>query len=187
MLEDALMNIKEFIKSYIQTYQACLDTTNPDFMLELVKSSNVLQDTFVSTNITNKRGLSSDEFMKAEEERTKQLFKQILSGVNDLDETLESSKQVKLHRNLTHCYFEVVRKNVRDFVPKRIIHKMVNYVLDNIDHCMHEYVFTPYVVNRCIDQVLVEEETIVDERNQTEHLLNAVNKALKTMMDIQYF
>jgi len=187
MLEDTSIRIKEFITSYIQTYQACLDTTNPDFILELVKSCDVIQDAFVSTHITNKRGLSNDEFMKAEEERTKQLFKQILSGLNDLDETLESSKQVKMHRDLTRCYFEFVRKNVRDFVPKRIIYKMVNHVLDNIDHYMHEYVFTPYVVNRSIDQVLIEEDTIVYERNRTEKLLHAVNKALKSMMDIQCF
>lgn len=180
------MSIKEFIKSYIETYQACLNTTNPDFILELVKSSNVIQDAFISTHITNKKGLSNDEFIKAEEERTKQLFKQILSGINDLDETLESSKQVKMHRNLTYCYFEFVRKIVRDFVPKRIIYKMVNHVLNNIDHYMHEYVFTPYVTNRSIDQVLVEDNNIVDDRNRAEQLLNAVNKALTTISDIQY-
>lgn len=180
-----MTNIKEFIKSYIETYQACLNTTNPDFILELVKSSDVLQNAFISTHVTNKKGLTNDEFIKAEEERTKQLFKQILSGLNDLDETLETSKQVKMHRDLTHCYFEFVRKNVRDFVPKRIIYKMVNYVLNNIDHYMYEYVFTPYVVGRSIEQVLTEEAHTVEDRHRAGSLLLAVNKALKTMVDIQ--
>lgn len=185
MLEDTLTSIKEFISSYIETYQASLNTTNPDFILELVKSSNTIQDAFISTHITNKKGLSNDEFVKAEEERTKQLFKQILSGINDLDETLESSKQVKMHKNLTRCYFDFVRKIVRDFVPKRVLHKMVNHVLNNVDHYMHDFVFMPYVVNRSMDQVLTEEESVVDDRNRAEQMLIAVNKALKTMMDIQ--
>lgn len=185
MVEDSLKSIKEFIQSYIETYQASLNTTNPDFISELGKFSNVIQDTFVSTTITNKKGLSNDEFTKAEEERTKQLFKQILSGLNDLDETLESSKQVKMHRYLTRCYFEFVRKNVRDFVPKRIIFRMVKYIVNNIDHYMHQFVFTPYVVNRSIDQVLVEVESVIEDRNRADQMLNAVNKALKNMVDIQ--
>lgn len=185
MLEDTLINVKDFIKSYIETYQACLNTTNSDFILELVKSSNVVQDAFLSMHITNKKGLSNDEFIKAEQERTKQVFKQILSGLNDLDETLECSKQVKIHRNITQCYFEFVRKIVLDFVPKRIIHKMVKYVTNNIDHYMHKFVFTPYVLNQSISQVLAEDENTVEERNRASQLLNAVNKALKTMVNVQ--
>lgn len=183
MLENTLKSIKGFIITYIETYQSSLNTTNPDFILELVKSSDVIQGAFVSTSVTNKKGLSNDEFLRAEEERIKQLFKQILSGVNDLDETLESSKQVKLHRNLTRCYFDFIRKNVRDFVPKHIIYKMVNHVLNNIDHYMHDFVFTPN--NRSIDLVLAEEGNIVENRIRAEQMLNAVNKGLKTMMDIQ--
>lgn len=186
MLEETLISIKEFLTSYIETYRACLNTTNPDFILELVKSSDI-HDAFLSAFITSKKGMSNDEFLKAEEERIKQLFKQILSGLNDLDESLESSKQVRMHRNLTRCYFEFVRRNVRDFVPKRIIYKMVKHVLNNIDRYMHEFVFTPYIVNRNIDQVLAEEENFVEDRNRAEQLLNGVNMALKSMMDIQYF
>lgn len=185
MVENTLKSIKDFIKSYIETYQASLNTTNPDFISELCKFSNVIQDMFELTAMTNKKGLSNDEFVKAEKERTKQLFKQILSGLNDLDHTLETSKLVRLHRNLTRCYFEFVRKNVRDFVPKRIIHKLVKHVVNNIDGYMHEFVFTPYVVNRSIDQVLVEVESVIDDRNRAVQMLNAVNKALKTMEDVQ--
>lgn len=186
MVENTLKSIKEFIRSYIETYQSSLNTTNPDFISELYKFSNVIQDMFELTTMTNKKGLSNEEFAKAEKERTKQLFKQILSGLSDLDHTMETSKLVRLHRNLTRCYFEFMRKNVRDFVPKRIIHKLVKHVVNNIDRCMHELVFTPYVVNRSFDQVLVEVESVVDDRNRAVQMLNAVNKALKNMEDVQY-
>lgn len=184
-MEDTVTSIKEFIKSYIETYQACLNTTNSDFILELVKSSDTMQELFIPTPVTNKKGLTNEEFIKAEAERTKQIFKQILSGLNDLDETLETSKQVKMHKNLTHCYFNFIRKNVLDFVPKRITHKMVYFVLNNIDRFMYDRVLTPYVVSRSLDQALVEEESAVEDRIRSEQLLNAVNRALKCMMDIQ--
>lgn len=186
MLEGTVVSIKEFVRSYIETYQSCLNTTNSEFISELVKSSDVIHDVFISTPVTNKKGMTNEEFLRAEGERIKQLFKQLLSGRNDI-ETLESSKQVKMHRNLTNCYFKYVMKIVQDFVPKRIIHKMVNYVVNNIDHYMHDLVFTPYVVNRVIDQVLVEEQQVIDDRNRAVLMLGAVNKALKSMADIQCF
>lgn len=186
MIESTVLSIKEFIKSYIETYQTCLNTTNSEFISELVKSSDVIREVFISTPITIKKGMSNEEFLRAEEERIKQLFIQLLSGRNDT-ETLESSKQVKMHQNLTDCYFRYVRKVVQDFVPKRINYKMVNYIVNNIDHYMHDMVFTPYVVNRVIDQVLVEEQHVIDDRNRAMFMLSAVNKALKSMADIQCF
>jgi dynamin 1-like protein len=184
MVEGTVISIKEFVRSYIETYQTCLNTTNSEFISELVKSSDVIREVFMSTPGTIKKGTTNDEFLKAEKERIKQLFKQLLSGRNDI-ETLESSKQVKMHQNLTDCYFRYVRKIVQDFVPKRIVYKMVNYVVDNIDHYLHDLVFTPYVVNRMIDQVLVEEQHVIDDRNRAVLMLSAVNKALKSIADIQ--
>lgn len=186
MLEDTIVSIKEFIKTYIETYQACLNTKNPDFIVELVKS-NVIQDAFILSHITNKKGLTNDEYIKAEEGRFLQFLKQIILGHNDVDKTLETSKQVKMHRELTHCYFNFIRKNIRDFVPKHINYKMVNHVLENIDHHVYTFVFTPHVVNRNIDQLLVEDEYIIEERIRSEQLLNAVNKSLRTIMDIQCY
>lgn len=197
MLADTLASIKWFIASYIETYQACLNTANPDFVVELARSSDAIRNAFVghpgaaaaaaaaAAAVNKKGGPSSDEYARAEEERARQLVKRVLSGLDDLDETLESSKQVRMHRDVTRCYFDFVRRMVRDFVPKRIVHKMVNHVLDTIDHYMHDTVFAPYVNNKCIDQVLVEEDDAAADRNRAERTLNAVNNALKTMMDIQ--
>lgn len=198
MLEDKVKSLKEFIESYIETYQTCLNTTNPDFLLELVKSSKEMQDAYVTTysgNINNSHYVGSKQYiaqnneqqLKDEEEMKKQLFKQMLCGLNDLDTSIETSKQVKMHRNLTNCYFNFIRKNVRDFVPKRIQHKMINIILDEFDSKLDEYVFTPYVINRTFEEVLKEEESIIEDRKRAEQLLDAVNKALENMLYIQCF
>lgn len=189
MLGEKLDDIKEFIKSYIETYQTCINTKNPDFLLQLVKSSPEIQETYVSTHLENMLN-DSDEtniVLKKKEQISMQLFKQMLTGLNDLDESMETSKQVQMHRNLTLCYFEFTKKNIRDFVPKRIQHKMVNLVLDDFENHLIEFVFTPYLINQSFDKVLVEADGVIEDREQAEKLLNAVNKALKNMVDIQCY
>jgi len=193
MLDDKLTDIKEFIKSYIETYQTCLNTTNPNFLFQLVKSSTEMQDSYITSYMSNsvKPNVGSEKDEDGEEKDDENLkiqqFKQMLCGLNDLDSTLETSKQVKIHRCLTHCYFDFIREIIRDFVPKRIHHKMVKLILDDFEYHLHEYVFTPYVISRSFDDVLAEEDGVIEDRNRVEQMLNAVNKALKNMVDIQCY
>jgi len=191
MLDDKLLNIKEFIKSYIETYQTCLNTTNPNFLFQLVKSSTEMQDSFITTYMNNSTTTNAVSFKNEDEQDEENLkiqqFKQMLSGFHDLDNTIETSKQVKIHRCLTQCYFDFIREIIRDFVPKRIHHKMVKLILDDFEHHLDEFVFTPYVLNRSFDEVLVEEDGVIEDRKRIEKMLNAVNKALKNMVDIQCY
>ncbi|CAI6362766.1 unnamed protein product [Macrosiphum euphorbiae] len=189
MLDDKLTNIKEFIKSYIETYQTCLNTTNPNFLFQLVKSSTEMQESFITSYMGNPKGDSIKINVDSEDEENLKLqqFKQMLSGLNDLDTTIETSKQVKIHRCLTQCYFDFIREIIRDFVPKRIHHKMVKLILDDFEHHLDEFVFTPYVLNRSFDEVLVEEDGVIEDRNRVVKLLDAVNQALKNMVDIQCY
>jgi len=191
MLDDKLSNLKEFIKSYIETYQTCLNTTNPNFLFQLVKSSTEMQDSFITSYVNDSMKTNATPIKYEDEQDEENLkiqqFKQMLSGLNDLDNTIETSKQVKIHRCLTQCYFDFIREIIRDFVPKRIHHKMVKLILDDFEHHLDEFVFTPYVLNRSFDEVLVEEDGVIEDRNRVEKMLNAVNKALKNMIDIQCY
>uniref|UniRef100_A0A2S2NYC0 Dynamin-1-like protein n=1 Tax=Schizaphis graminum TaxID=13262 RepID=A0A2S2NYC0_SCHGA len=192
MLDKKLSDLKEFIKSYIETYQICLNTTNPNFLFQLVRSSTEMQDENIAAYISNtNKTTANPKFVISEDDEEKenkvQQFKQMLSGLNDLDNTIETSKQVKIHKCLTQCYFDFIREIVRDYVPKRIHHKMVKLVLDDFERELDENVFTPYVINRSFEEVMAEEEGAVEERKRVEELLNAVNIALKNMVDIQCF
>jgi len=195
MLEEKLNNLKDFIKSFIETYQSCLNTTNPNFLIQLVRSSTDIQDASIaalmnnntSKHTKNKKFVSVEDDENEIQQKNIQHFKQMLSGLNDLDNTMETSKQVKLHKSLTKCYFDFIREIVRDFVPKRIHHKMVKLVLDTFEQELDEKVFTPYVINRSFEEVMTEEEGVIDERQKIEDMLNAVNIALKNMVDIQCF
>ncbi|XP_060867588.1 dynamin-1-like protein [Metopolophium dirhodum] len=196
LLEENVKNIKDFIESYIESYQECLDTANPDFILEIVKSNNTIQEEILAAaNINNYKDdcdSSSDGNWKDMSQHKKieisriQMLNQLLTGLNNNDESLESSEQVKLHRDLSQCYFEYIRKIVRDFVPKRIKHKMINCFLKVLDKRLNEEIFQTYLIEKKIDEVLLEDETFQKDRNNVETKLDAVMKALKTMIDIQY-
>ncbi|XP_022181160.1 dynamin-1-like protein [Myzus persicae] len=197
LLEENVNNIKEFIRSYIESYQECLDTANPDFILEIVKSNNTIQEEILAAaNINNYKDdsdSSSDGNWKDMSKDKKieinriQMLNQLLSGLNNTDESLESSEQVKLHRDLSQCYFEYIRKIVRDFVPKRIKHKMINSFLKVLDKRLNEKIFQTYLIEKKIDEVLLEDESFQKDRQDLDIKLDAVNKALKSMIDIQYY
>jgi len=115
-----------------------------------------------------------------------QMLNQLLSGLNNQEVSLESSEQVKLHRDLSQCYFEYIRKIVRDFVPKRIKHKMINSFLKVLDKRLNEKIFQTYLIEKKIDEVLLEDESFQKDRKDLDTKLDAVMKALKNMIDIQY-
>uniref|UniRef100_A0A2S2PUU3 Dynamin-1-like protein n=1 Tax=Schizaphis graminum TaxID=13262 RepID=A0A2S2PUU3_SCHGA len=217
LLEENVNNIKEFIASYIESYQECLNTANPDFIMEIVKSNNTIQEEILAaaninnyaTDDTSDTLLTQPAFtfgksleksiplpqlipdkmaqLKKIEINRIQMLNQLLSGLNNQEVSLESSEQVKLHRDLSQCYFEYIRKIVRDFVPKRIKHKMINSFLKELDKRLNEEIFQSYLIEKKIDEVLLEDESFKNDRNDVEAKLDAVRKALKSMIDIQYF
>jgi len=196
LLEENVNNIKDFIASYIESHQECIDTANPDFILEIIKSNSTIQEEILAAaNINNWKDdsdSSSDGNWKDMSQHKKielnriQMLNQLLTGLNNNDESLESSEQVKLHRDLSQCYFEYIRKIVRDFVPKRIKHKMINCFLKVLDKRLNEEIFQTYLIEKKIDEVLLEDESFQKDRKDLDTKLDAVMKALKTMIDIQY-
>ncbi|CAH1712876.1 unnamed protein product [Aphis gossypii] len=202
LLEENVKSIKEFIASYIESYQECLDTSNPDFILEIVNSNNTIQEEILAAANINNYNCNSDSDSdrgwnnmsrnkKGNEKKVEikriQMLNQLLSGLNNHDDDLESSEQVKLHRDLSICYFEYIRKIVRDFVPKRIKHKMINSFLKDLDKRLNQEIFQTYLIEKKIDEVLLEDESYKKDRIDVEAKLDAVRKALKSMVDIQYF
>jgi len=218
LLEENVNNIKEFIASYIESYQECLNTANPDFIMEIVKSNNTIQEEILAAaNINNYANDDTSDTLlttqpaftfgkslgkpipisqlipdkvaqlKKIEINRIQMLNQLLSGLNNQEVSLESSEQVKLHRDLSQCYFEYIRKIIRDFVPKRIKHKMINSFLKDLDKRLNEEIFQTYLIEKKIDEVLLEDESFKNDRNNVEAKLDAVRKALKSMIDIQYF
>uniref|UniRef100_A0A2S2NZJ5 GED domain-containing protein n=1 Tax=Schizaphis graminum TaxID=13262 RepID=A0A2S2NZJ5_SCHGA len=116
-----------------------------------------------------------------------QMFNQLLTGLNYEESPQELPEQIKLHKYLCQCYFEYIRKIVRDFVPKRISHKMINSFIKDLDKRLNEEIFQTCLREENIGEILSEHESIEKNRKDIEIKLGAIKSAIKTMVDIQYF
>lgn len=202
MLDERVEEIKRFVESLIETYQMSLNTTNEDFISELLESSTILDDVAVS-NITEKPKVYYDEqeekeyieqpvsrrggkiIIERSNEEKNRILKQMLSGTEELRE--KTSNQVNFNKELIKYYFLFVKKIIADFVPKRIQHKMVQHVVDHFETYLIKHLFEPFLVENKIDEILNEDENIIKLRIKSEMTLAAVKKALSTMNEIQYF
>lgn len=178
-------DIKRFIKSYLETYQESVNTQNEDFMREIVKYANRLKKRHFLRHYGSNATFPVECLQNETEEDPKELYKQMFATIGDLEDTQDTTKQVKSHRILTECYFVFVRRIVQDFVPKRIKHRMLQTVLTTFESRLQQEVLVPYVVERAFDRVLVEEESVKEDRQKAEEMLKAVHKALDIMVEIQ--
>jgi len=205
-LDENLIKIREFIESYIETYQDCINTANPDFILEIIKSDDTIQEEILKAiNIKKHEDKHKPELVvnssgmplfpipdrMSQIERLKmvriQMFNQLLTGLNYEESPQELPEQIKLHKYLCQCYFEYIRKIVRDFVPKRISHKMINSFIKDLDKRLNEEIFQTCLREENIGEILSEHESIEKNRKDIEIKLGAIKSAIKTMVDIQYF
>ncbi|XP_060870369.1 dynamin-1-like protein [Metopolophium dirhodum] len=190
LLEMKLKNIKKSIKSHIKTHQKFLNTTNPNYLLQLIDSSTKCSSSFINDKNKYYNNLRSNlcysEIDNIEKEVVSNMYKDILSSLGGLNNYKnEIDVQVKLHKQFTRCYFEFIRNTLRDFVPNRINHKLVNFVLKKFDKKLKVDVFMPFINNPSSGGMLFEKEGVAEERKQKEELLIAVNKAFKSLKDIQ--
>jgi len=189
-----LKNIKKSIKSYIKTHQKFLNITNPYYLLQLINSSTKCHSSFIQDkeqyyiNISSDRSTSKvySEFENMEKEIVSNMYTNILSSMGGLnDYKNEIDVQVKLHKQFTCYYFEFIRNTLRDFVPNRINHKLVNFVLKKFDKKLKTDLLMPFINNPSSGRMLVEKVGVAEERQRKEQLLNAVNKAYKSLNEIQ--
>ncbi|BHF73642.1 Dynamin-1-like protein [Sparganum proliferum] len=82
---------------------------------------------------------------------------------------------------LIHSYFQIVRKNILDTVPKAIMNFLVNYVKDNLQS---ELVSKLYKSEEC-DQLLKESEHVAQRRREAAEMLKALQKASQIISEIR--
>lgn len=152
LLEIKLNNIKKSIKSHIKTHQKFLNTTNPNYLLQLINSSTECSSSFIKDKSTIYNNLRSNlcysEIDNIEKEIVSNMYKDILSSLGGLNNYKNKiDVQVKLHKRFISCYFDFIRNTLRDFVPNRINHKLVNFVLKKFDKKLKADVFMPFINN----------------------------------------
>ncbi len=85
--------------------------------------------------------------------------------------------QVRVTRVLVNSYFDIVRKNVQDMVPKIVMNFMVNHVQKGLQKHLTQVLYR----EDSLDGLMREREDIAERRNQCQEAMRAIRKALKVM------
>jgi dynamin 1-like protein len=89
--------------------------------------------------------------------------------------------QVRVTRVLVNSYFDIVRKNVQDIVPKIIMNFMVNHVQKGLQKHLTQVLYR----EDSLDSLMREREDIAERRHQCQEAMRAIRKALKVMDSIK--
>ncbi|GMM56792.1 dynamin-related GTPase [Maudiozyma humilis] len=93
----------------------------------------------------------------------------------DGDNTLTDREQLEceLIKRLIVSYFGIVREMIEDQVPKAVMYHLVNYSKENVQNRLVSELYKESM----IDNLLQEDETLVQERDNCEKLLETYKKA----------
>ena len=74
---------------------------------------------------------------------------------------------------LIHSYFNIVKREMIDMVPKAITLTLVNYAKENLQRELLQELYKPEV----LDDLLKESEFVVNRRKEVVAMITALNKA----------
>lgn len=74
---------------------------------------------------------------------------------------------------LIHSYFNIVKREMIDMVPKAIYLTLVNYSKENLQRELLQELYKPDV----LDELLKESEFVVSRRKEVVSMVQALNKA----------
>lgn len=98
------------------------------------------------------------------------------------EEELSEREQLEceLIRRLIASYFSIVRETIRDQVPKAIMCLLVNYSKDGIQNQLVQKLYKESL----FDDLLYEDETLIQEREKCEKLLDTYKEAAKVISEV---
>ncbi|ORE06403.1 hypothetical protein BCV72DRAFT_125288 [Rhizopus microsporus var. microsporus] len=81
--------------------------------------------------------------------------------------------ETQLIRTLINSYFNIVRKNIQDLVPKSIMHLLVNHSRESVQNRLVSALYK----EECFNELLQEDEMISRERERCKTMLNVYKQA----------
>lgn len=88
--------------------------------------------------------------------------------------------ECELIRRLIASYFGIVRETIRDQVPKAIMCLLVNYTKDSVQNQLVQKLYKESL----FDELLYEDETLIQEREKCEKVLQTYKDAAKIISDV---
>lgn len=96
--------------------------------------------------------------------------------------TEQEAVQVEVTRVLIHSYFDIVRKNMQDLVPKIVMNFMVNHVQKGLQKQLTHVLYREDL----LELIMREREDIAERRHQCQEAVRTLRKAMKLLDSISY-
>jgi len=98
------------------------------------------------------------------------------------DMTEQEAVQVEVTRVLVHSYFDIVRKNVQDLVPKIVMKFMIHHVQTGLQKQLTHVLYREDL----LENIMREREDVAERRHQCQETLVTIRKAIKLLDSISY-
>ncbi|OEL36803.1 Dynamin-related protein 3A [Dichanthelium oligosanthes] len=92
----------------------------------------------------------------------------------------QEALEIAITKLLLKSYYNIVRKNVEDFIPKAIMHFLVNHT----KRALHNYLITKLYIDNLLEDLLKEPDEITIKRKQIRENLKVLQQAYKTLDEI---
>ena len=157
--------IKEIM---IDTINQCLAPTN-----QMVKNVIQIELSFINSSHPD---FLSDGTMKEEMQRHNEVDDvEVKMNCNDLQFSEREIMEINIIRNLIVSYFNVVKKNICDVIPKTIVCFLVNKTKEISEYSMVEKL---YKSNEDIKKLLMEDNAVIEKRKEIKDNLSFLKNAL---------
>ena len=95
----------------------------------------------------------------------------------------KDQRTAELMKELVTTYFNVIKKNVKDSVPKAIMLFLVNRTVDSVNATLVSKIFKD-VSN--LEDLIAEDSALVAQRKAAKHKLETLEKALAVLNEVQF-
>jgi len=102
---------------------------------------------------------------------------------NESQESARVVMETRVIQNLIYSYFNIVKKNISDLVPKTIMAFLVN---ESRKIAQSELVSQIYK-NDNLESLLVEDPMVVEQRNNCKKTIDALKQAQKILVEVGKF
>ncbi|KHG17659.1 Dynamin-related 3A -like protein [Gossypium arboreum] len=97
-------------------------------------------------------------------------------------EMLENeATEIIITRILVKSYFDIVRKNIQDLVPKAIMHFLVNHTKRNLHNTLIQILYREIL----FEELLQEQDEVVARRKHAKEVLHVLRQAVKTLNEVE--
>ncbi|KAK8513497.1 hypothetical protein V6N13_002232 [Hibiscus sabdariffa] len=103
------------------------------------------------------------------------------SILRPLEMSDNEATEITVTKLLVKSYFDIVRKNIQDLVPKAIMHFLVSHTKRNLHNTFIQILYRESL----FEELLQEQDGVVAKRKHAKELLRVLRQAVKTLNEVE--